>query len=170
MKKTRYITIAAMLLALDLVLSRFLVYMTPDYVKIGAQFIPPALSGIIFGPFISAGICMVSDLLGCTIQSWGQPIVPLITLTAGLRGLIFGLMLRKKQSQLMIFFAVLVVTLVVDLGLNPVIFHYSFGSPYLPTLIANLPIKLIMVPAYTFIIYNLWRVLRPEVDKILARG
>jgi len=86
----------ALLIALEIVLNRFLSIRTP-IVKIGFSFVPIIVCAIAFGPVWAASVYVVADLLGTFIEG-NIPIVGL-TVSYLFVGLVYGLFLYKQDSQ-----------------------------------------------------------------------
>ena len=130
MKKlnTRMIATLGMLVAIEVVLSRFLSINMPSF-KIGFAFVPCALSAVLFGFGPTVCLEIVADLLGATLFPSGS-FFPGFTLTAALRGMSYGLLLNKKQTPLRVLLVVLFNQLVLGLGLNSLWISILYGSPY----------------------------------------
>ena len=106
----------SMLIALQVVLSRFLSIETP-FVKIGTGFLPVMLAGSLFGPMGGLIVGGVSDFLGAMLFPFGA-YFPGFTITAAFSGLVYGLTLRGKPGITRIVAAYLITTVVVTLGFN----------------------------------------------------
>ena len=88
-KNVTILTCLALLIALDIILTRFLSINT-QFLRISLGMIPVALAGVIFGP-VWGGVCgAAGDLLGMLIFPSGA-YFPGFTLTAALTGIIYGL-------------------------------------------------------------------------------
>ena len=85
---TRNIVYLAVLIALEIVLNRFLSINTP-VVKIGFSFVPIAIAGMLFGPIPAAIVAALADLLGAALFPTGTIFLG-ITLTAFLKGINWG--------------------------------------------------------------------------------
>ena len=89
--------ILAMLVALEVVLSRFLsVYITQN-LKFGFNFIPIAVAAYLYGPIASTLVGAMGDFIGAMLFPVGA-YFPGFTLTAALTGLIFGLLLYRRLN------------------------------------------------------------------------
>ena len=84
----------AMLLALEIVLSRFLSIQTP-ITRIGFRFVTLVVAGILFGPVPAAIVAVLADVLGALLFPIGAYYPPL-TITSLLVGLTYGFFLYKK--------------------------------------------------------------------------
>lgn len=146
MKKlnTRMVVTLGLLIAIEVVLSRFF-SINAWNIKVGFAFVPCALCGVMFGVGPTVIVELLADLLGATLFPSGM-FFPGFTLTAGLRGLSYGLILHKKQTPAYILTAVLFNQLVLGLLLNTLWISVLYGSPYIPTLLSRVPQCLLLVP------------------------
>lgn len=97
MKKldVKMITTLGMLLALEIVLSRFLSIQTP-ITRIGFGFVPLVVAGTLYGPVPAAILAVLADVLGALLFPIGAYYPPL-TITSCLVGLTYGMFLYKKS-------------------------------------------------------------------------
>lgn len=103
----------SVLIALEVVLERFLSIQTPIF-RIGLGFVPLALCGIMYGPYWAAAAGGIADILGAFIAGMGF-FYP-ITITAILTGLCFGLFLHRKTVRY--FPHIILCTLINTVGLS----------------------------------------------------
>lgn len=129
---TKTLTILGLLVAVEIVLSRFL-SISAWNIKIGFGFVPIALAAILYGPLAGGLVAAVGDFLGAVLFPIG-PYFPGFTFTAFLTGMVFGLFLHKKQNLRNIAGAVLVNQLIMSLLLNTLWISILYGSPFLPLL------------------------------------
>ena len=92
-----YVTVAALLIAAEVVLNRFASINTMG-LKIGFAFVPPTLAAIMFGPGMSAAVWGLSDLLGAILFPMG-PYHPGFTVCAALMGVISGFLLNPDFAR-----------------------------------------------------------------------
>lgn len=92
-----WITAAALLTALEIVLNRFCSVNTMG-LKIGFAFIPPTVAAIMFGPGTGALVWALSDLLGAVLFPIG-PYHPGFTACAALMGAVSGLLLCREPAN-----------------------------------------------------------------------
>ncbi len=120
----------AMLLALEIVLSRFLSISTP-LMKIGLSFVPIAICAMLYGPLYAGIVAALGDFLGATLFPIG-PYFPGFTLSAFLTGAIFGLLLHEKRYKgwPSILAAVAINCILVNLLLGSLWLHTLYGTPY----------------------------------------
>ncbi len=105
-----------MLIAVQIVLSRFLSIQTP-IVKLGFGFVPVMFAGALYGAKGGALVGAVSDLLGALLFPTGA-YFPGYTLTAMFSGALYGFLLYDKHDIVRIVLVYAITLIVVTLGLN----------------------------------------------------
>lgn len=105
----------AMLIALAVVLDRFVPVMFTEAVKVTLTFVPVVIAASLYGPAGGAAVWGFSDLLGAILFPRG-PYFPGFTATAALKGVIFGLALGGKKPKF--FPHVLLSTLLANLAIG----------------------------------------------------
>ena len=146
--------LASLFIALDIIFTRFFSVMIPGVERISLQFLPNALSGLFLGPIWSVAVLVAGDVLGMVVNSAGAAYFPGFMLSAALRGLIYGLVLyKRKLKYTRTLVAVAIVSVVVDIGVNPIWMSMLYGKGYLATLVAKLPIRAVFIPTASAIIY-----------------
>lgn len=128
----RALAAMGLLLALEIVLSRFL-SISAWNIKIGFSFVPVVIAAQLYGPIPAAIVAALGDFVGATLFPIG-PYFPGFTLTAFLTGLVFGLFLHKKQGVGRAAAAVGIVQLILGLLLNTYWISVLYGSPFVPLL------------------------------------
>ena len=145
----------ALLIGIEVVLSRFLSIRTP-VVRIGFGFIPMAMAGMMFGPTYGFAVGAISDLLGATLFPSG-PFFPGFTLVTGLSGMTYGMLLHPKNgetwSQKNFFFRVLIAVLIIniplELGLNTLWLTILYDKAYLAMIPVRFVKQLVMIVVQT---------------------
>lgn len=154
----------ALLIALEIVLSRFLSISTP-IVKVSFSFVPLSMLAMLYGPFYAAAGAAIADIIGVAVFPLGA-YFPGYTLTAALTGLTYGLLLyRRPKSWGRILMAVLIVGLLLNLGLNTVWTQMTTGKAYMALLAPRVVKSLVMVPIMTLLIRFAWEKLCPLATK-----
>lgn len=133
---TRTITTLALLIAVEILLSRFL-SLSMWNIKIGFSFLPIVVAAILFGPLEAGIVAALGDFIGAVLFPIGT-YFPGFTLTAFLTGCVFGLFLRRKQGWPQSIAAVGINQFVLSLFLNTLWISILYGSPYGPLLITRL--------------------------------
>ena len=173
MPKNKKIISSAMLLALLIVLSRFLSIET-QFLVLSFGFIPIMMSAIWLGPKYSMMIAALGDLIGAILFPFG-PYFPGFTLSAAISGFIYGLFLYNKNNASISnikFLLKLIISSMIVLGLVNIFItsfwlHMLYGKAYLVIISTRAVSQLIMLPIQVTIIYILNIVLNPIFDKYL---
>ena len=129
---TRALTTLAMLIAIEVILSRFL-SINAWNIKIGFGFVPVLIAAILYGPLAGGLVGALSDFIGAVLFPIGT-YFPGFTLTSFLTGFVFGLFLNKKQGWLQGLAAVGINQFILGLFLNTFWISVLYGSPYVPLL------------------------------------
>lgn len=133
---TKTLCIMGLLIALEIILSRFL-SISAWNIKIGFSFVPIVVAALLLGPVYAGVAAALADFIGAVLFPIGA-FFPGFTLTAFLTGLVFGLFLYRKQSFPRILGAVAVNQLILSLLLNTLWISVLYGSPFLPLLVTRL--------------------------------
>lgn len=151
-KNTTMIITIALLIALEIILTRFLSINLP-FLRMGFGFLPVAMIGILYGPVWAGAAYALGDILGLMILPTG-PYFPGFTVTAFLTGVIFGLFLHNKPitwKRVIIPSAIILV--LINLVLDTYWLTFILGDGYLVLLpqriikvVLALPIHAIMIP------------------------
>ncbi|MCI8384446.1 MAG: folate family ECF transporter S component [Clostridia bacterium] len=173
MSKNKKIILAGLLLAMQIVLARFLSIKTP-IVTIGFSFVPAILCAIWLGPKWCILISILADLIGATLFPFGSFFIG-YTITTAVASAIYGILLYKKEENcytdkqfiLRMILAVLLVTLLANIGLNTLWLSITTGKAFLVLLASRLLKELIMVPIKIILMIFLERVLRTPFHKYL---
>ncbi|KAF5084240.1 Folate transporter FolT [anaerobic digester metagenome] len=161
---THRLVIMALLMALSIILSRFLSISAWD-LKIGFAFAPIALAGMLLGP-IPAGITAAgADFLGATLFPIGQ-FFPGFTLTAFLTGLLFGAFLHKKANTKNIVLASISTQIIGSLLLNTLWISMLYGTPFW----ALMPTRILQTCVMTVIQIIVIRILAGYAPQILKNA
>ena len=154
--KIKQLIISAMLVALSIVLGKLLQIPIGNSIRISFENLPIIMGGIVFGPVQGLLIGVVSDLVGCLLV--GYTINPIITVAAGLMGLIPGLLalLIKKRSYIMLSVIELITHTTCSVILKSIGLWLMYSTPF-EVLILRLPIYIAISFAEASIIYALYR-------------
>lgn len=113
----RMLVTMALLIAMNVVLARFLGIQTP-LVQVSFSFVPVVLAALLYGPVPAAIVGAMGDFLGAILFPAGA-FFPGFTLTAFLAGLVYGVFLYKKPAAVWrAVAAVLLITVFLNMGLN----------------------------------------------------
>ena len=136
MSRTHQLVVMAMLVAIQVILSRFLSINLWN-LKIGFAFVPIAIAGILLGPMGAGLTGAVADVIGATLFPSGT-FFPGFTLTAFVTAFGYGFFLHKKQGMANILGAVLFSEIVGTILLNTLWISIMYGTPFIPVMIPRL--------------------------------
>lgn len=173
MSKNKKIILSALLLAMSIVLSRFLSIKTP-IVTISFSFVPTMLCAIWLGPKWTILISILSDLIGATLFPFGSFFIG-YTITTAVAAAIYGFLLYKKEENtysdkqfvLRTMLAVVLVTVIANIGLNTLWLSITTGKAFMVLLASRILKELIMIPIKIIIMVFLERVLRKPFNTYL---
>ena len=129
LKKTRTITLCAMLMALSVVLGYFSLNIGP-YLRIGLSSVVNAFISALFGPGVGGIFGAAGDIIKYFLKPAG-PFFPGFTFNALLSGVIYGFLLYRKPLRFRnILLAKLAVILVVNLCLGTLWLDMMYGKSF----------------------------------------
>ena len=178
---TQQLVTMALLVALDIVLSRF-ASINMWNTRIGFGFVPIVVAGMLLGPFKAAITAAVADVIGALLVPTGA-FFPGLTVTAVLRGLLYGIMLKyvpeyiakkvedPKKYRTYWVLVCLATTLFDQLAFGLLLQSYwlsvLYGSPYTGMMASRLLQIGILIPVEFIILVFLPRltdVLKPMIE------
>lgn len=131
-KARNYTTIlvtVACLIAIEIILTRFLSINLP-FLRIGFGFLPIAIIGMMYGPIWAGFAYAIGDFLGAILFPIG-PYFPGFTLTCFLTGVVYGLVLYKKEvTWKRSLVAVLIITVFLNLILDTLWVSMLYGDAF----------------------------------------
>ena len=152
---TTQLVVMALLVALEIILTRFLSIETPT-LRIGFGFLPVAIMAILYGPWWTGGAGIVGDIVGMMLFPRAA-FFPGFTLTAFITGMLYGLFLYKKPiTWKRTLIAVLTINIICSLGMDTLWLSMMYGDSFLVLLPARLLKTAIMIPLQTIMIYLVW--------------
>lgn len=166
MSRNKKIIITSVLLASLIILSRFLSIKTP-ITKISFAFIPTCLCAIWLGPKWTVLLNVLGDLIGATLFPTGPYFVG-YTISTAIAGLIYGLLLYKKDENapsekifiIKVIIAVLLVTVIVNMGLNTLWTSMTSGKAFMVLFGTRFVKQIIMAPIHIIVIIFIEKILR----------
>ena len=173
MSKNKKIILGALLLAMEIILSRFLSIKTP-ILTIGFSFVPAILCAIWLGPKWSILIAVLADLIGATLFPFGSFFIG-YTVTTAVAAALYGFLLYKKEEDtytdkqfiVRMILAVVLVTFIANIGLNTLWLSITTGKAFMVLMASRIVKELIMVPIKVILMLFLERVLRKPFNKYL---
>lgn len=140
---TRVLTLAALLIALELVLAK-ISFGPSNLMEIGLGFIGTVLIGYYLGPWWGAVALVICDIIGHTILATSANFFVGFTIGAGISGLISGLFLyRQKITALRVFLYELTQVIISNLIINTLNLHIMYKTPIMALLVPRVPKEII---------------------------
>ena len=130
-KELRALIITAVFAAMSIVLGKFLQIPIGDSFRISFENLPILMASLMFGPIYGGACGVVADLLGCVLR--GYAIIPLITVAAGLMGIIPGVLTRfvfKKLSMPYVITSGLISHVICSMTVKTIALHMAYGMDY----------------------------------------
>lgn len=176
MSKLKKVILSGILLALLIVLNRFVSIKTPLLV-ISFSFVPIMMAAVWLGPKYSTLIAALGDFIGAILFPFGT-YFPGFTVSAGLTGLIYGLFLYKKPGQEMtnkqfvfrLLISNLLVLGIVEIFVVSVWLKMMYGKAYLVVVSSRVLAQVIMFPIRIVTIFFLEKITRSMVNHYLYEG
>lgn len=176
MSKLKKVILSGILLALLIVLNRFVSIKTPLLV-ISFSFIPIMMAAIWLGPKYSTLIAALGDFIGAILFPFGT-YFPGFTVSAGLVGLIYGIFLYKKpeikmsnrQFIVRLIISNLLVLGIVEIFVVSIWLNMLYGKAYLVVVSTRVLAQVIMFPIRIITIFFLEKLTRPIVNRYLYEG
>jgi ECF transporter S component (folate family) len=167
MKKTKVLVLMGLFIALHVILTRIIRPVELPYLRVSFGFLATSLSAILMGPVLSGVNAAISDIVGYFLFPSGSAFFPGFTISAFLTGLIYGVFLYKKPKSLIrIGLAVLIISIVVDLGLNTLWLSMLYEKAWMVLFGGRLIKTAILFPVQIAFIYMLWKYLGSRIPFI----
>lgn len=155
-------------IALHVVFTRIIRPIELPFLRVSFGFLATSFAAILTGPVLAGFNAAISDVIGYFLFPSGLAFFPGFTLSAFLTGIIYGLFLYKRpKTVLRISLAVLVVSVVVDLGLNTLWLSILYDRAWTVFFLTRLIRTLIWFPVQVFFIYIGWKYIGPKIKHII---
>jgi ECF transporter S component (folate family) len=152
-KRFSNLTLTALLIALTIVFTRFLAIQMLT-VRISLEFIPIALTSVLFGPIVGAVSAAIADVLGMLAFPTGGPYFPGFTVSTALYAFIYGLFLYNRPFKLKtVMLCVLTNVLIVDFVLVSVWLRILWQMPYEALVVTRVIKCVILYPVQVLVLY-----------------
>ncbi len=139
--KTKNLALMALLVAANVVFSRFLSINTFN-IKIGFTFLTVMLAAYLFGPLGAMLVGGIGDIIGALLFPIA-PFFPGFTLTAILTGLFYSFFINKKTSLVKIIIGVTLTEFICSGLMNTFWISYMYGSDFGALLVTRLTTQII---------------------------
>lgn len=153
LKNLHSLVMIALLCALDVVLGMFSIPLTPT-LKIGVAFIAVAVMGYLFGPVPTALCGFLLDFIKYVVAPDG-PYFPGFAITEVLAGLIYGIMLYKKDKITIwrCFATRALIDVLLNILLTPLWLNILYGKGYWFYMSSRLLKNLLLWPVESLVLF-----------------
>lgn len=173
MSRNKKIILTAILLALQIILSRFLSIKTP-IIKISLSFVPTMLCATWLGFKWTVLLNTLGDLIGATLFPTGAYFIG-YTISTAVAGFIYGILLFKKEENsftdkqyiIRVILSVILVAVIVNMGLNTLWTSITTGKAFTVLFVARFVKQIISIPVNIIIIVFVEKALRKPFDKYI---
>jgi ECF transporter S component (folate family) len=168
MRNTRIFVFMGLLIALEIILTRFLSIQLP-IVRIGFGFIAVSMAGMMLGPVAGGVTAALADVIRMMLFPMGT-YFPGFTLSAFLSGAIYGLFLHRKQKSILrIAVPVVLIRLFVDICLNSIWLYILTKKAVIPMMIARVTTSAVMIPVQIITIYVVWKLAGKYIENMYSK-
>lgn len=161
----RTLVTLALLMAINIILTRIFVIYITDFSRIDFGNIPIILAGLFFGPVAGALTGAVADIFGSAVLS-GRGWFPPLTVGPLLMGLIPGLLrfwLKDKVTWTRVLVIIILAEAVASIAWKTYWLSVLYNMEYAALLVLRGPVAVAMVAIETLLIYILYKRLLPVV-------
>jgi len=169
--KAKKLILSALLLATFIILDRLLTINT-QFLTINLSMIPIMIAAIILGPKYSTMIAMLGDLIGSILWPFGPYFIG-FTITSGITGFIFGMLLYKNPNKpnklfwLKAAISNILVYIIVNILLNSLCLHIMYEKAFIYYLALRISTQTILLPIYIALIILFEKILTPIIKKYI---
>ena len=128
----------ALLTAMQIVIARILVIPLSESLRISFSFIPVVIAARRFGITGAVTVYALGDFIGAVAFPTTGAYFPGFTLTAAVSGLIYGLFLGKKTSNIRIILSVLLSQALCTVLMNSFWISQLYGAPFAATAVSRI--------------------------------
>lgn len=173
MSRNKKIILTATLLAMLIILSRFLSIKTP-ITKISFAFVPTMLCAVWLGPKWTVLLNVLGDLIGATFFPTGPYFIG-YTISTAVAGLIYGCILYKKEENaysdiqfiIRLIISTTLVAVISNMVLNTIWTSITTGKAFKVLFFTRVTKQLIMIPIHVIVIFSIEKILRKPFDKYI---
>lgn len=170
MGKTKKVLISSFLLVSCIVVERLLSIRLP-FISIGFKFIPFMFSAMLLGTKYATVIGVVSDIIGRLLFPMSY-FFPGFTLSAGITGYLYGKFLYtdgkievSKKFLLKLILCVIIVTVVVNIGLNTVWVMLTTDKASRVIIPIRFIKHIVMMPTEVVVMYDLTNKMQSSINR-----
>jgi ECF transporter S component (folate family) len=174
MSRNKKIILTAVLLAMLIILSRFLSIKTP-ILKISFAFVPTMLCAVWLGFKWTVLLNVLGDVIGATLFPTGPYFVG-YTISTAIAGFIYGIFLYRKEENsysdkqffIRLILSTVLVAIIVNMGLNTLWTSITSGKAFMVLFATRIVKQLIMIPIHIIVIVFIEKALRIPFYKYMV--
>ena len=154
---TKTIAMMGLLIALQIVASKFLSIKISDSLRLSIADSFLILAGIWLGPVAGMLVGILADILGCVISGMG--ILPLMTVPPAAVGLLAGLAapVFRKSHRILVYGGVIgCISMLTSVLYRSWAFSHYYGAPFITYAIPRLGQACVLVVLNTIVVYKLY--------------
>ena len=157
LRETRKLVYCALLIALHTALNTLASIPLGSTIRISFGYLATAANAVLLGPAPAMIGATITDLLGCLLKPMG-PFFPGFTISAGAGGLIYGMVLYKKEITLWrVLWAKLLIDVIANILLNTLWLKMLYGNAFFALLPTRALKNLIQYPVDMLLLYPVVR-------------
>ncbi|MGI6030876.1 MAG: folate family ECF transporter S component [Eubacteriales bacterium] len=165
----RSLASVAVLIAVNLALSKVNVYITPEE-RVSVSFLATACIGMLFGPVMGMSAGFVCDIVSFISNPQPAPYFPGYTITAMMGGLLYGLCLyRRELTTWRAFAAVISVSLICNICLNSLWSSILYAKAIYLLLPVKIIKNLLLLPFKALLLYTVCSQVQTLYQRVRAR-
>ncbi len=164
---TREIVIMGVLIAMKVILTRFLGIDIGTLMRVNFSFIATAIMAVTFGPLWTAIGCGISDVLGFFLFSSGS-FFPGFTFSAMVAGWIYGTLLYQKHFSWWRIILIQILSLtIITFGLNSLWVSMLYGNSFFVVLSGRIAVNVATLPVDIILLGLTGKYLLPQLRFVL---
>lgn len=161
-KNPKVLVVCAMLIAINVVLELFAQDVTA-FIRLSFSFVTLPVAAMAFGPVVACFVGMLQDIIGLIVRPTGAWLF-VLTMNAGIAGMIAGLLLYKKEvSLLRVLISELLIVLIVNILLNSVGLAPTIGSGLAGILPSRIIKNILLLPLQVAVVYGILKIIKKRV-------
>lgn len=161
-RNPKILAVCAMLIAINVIFELFAQDVTA-FIRLSFSFVTMPIAAIAFGPVVACIVGMFQDVIGLIVRPTGAWLF-VLTMNAGIAGMIAGLILYKKEVRLWrVLLSELLIVLVVNILLNSAGLAPTIGSGLAGILPSRIIKNILLLPLQVAFVYAILRIIKKRV-------
>ncbi len=158
-KNPRVLVVCAMLIAINVILE-LLARDVTAFIRLSFSFVTMPIAAMAFGPVVACTVGMLQDIIGLIVRPTGAWLF-VLTLNAGIAGMIAGLVLYKREVRLWrVILSEVLIVLIVNILLNSAGLAPTIGSGLAGILPSRIIKNILLLPLQVAVVYGILRIIK----------